>query len=131
MHRFRSLFRLKSLNSLESIKTIAACFVDKSELLKHEVAYVLGQMKNPLALPFLEAVLEDRTGQESMVRHEAAEAIGAIGMKDSIVYLESMLAKEQDGDPVVRDTILLAIDGLKHKHNFLIQNDEEDAKAER
>lgn len=83
-------------------------------------------MKNPLAIPFLQAVLEDGVGQESMVRHEAAEAIGAIGMKDSITYLESILENEQDGDQVVRDTILLAIDGLKHKHNYY-QQDENDA----
>ena len=66
-----------------------------------------------------------------MVRHEAAEAIGAIGMKDSIKYLESMLEKEQDGDQVVRDTILLAIDGLKHKHNYYKPDDNDSPNTER
>ena len=51
---------------------------DGSALLRHEIAFVLGQMKDPYAIPFLTSVLED-LGENSMVRHEAGEALGAIG----------------------------------------------------
>jgi deoxyhypusine monooxygenase len=49
-----------------------------SALLKHEIAYCMGQLEDPYALPFLTSVLEDR-GENTMVRHEAGEALGAIG----------------------------------------------------
>jgi deoxyhypusine monooxygenase len=44
-------------------------FRDESELLKHELAYVLGQTKNLHAVKPLEQVLEDPKQQE-IVRHE-------------------------------------------------------------
>lgn len=44
-------------------------FADDSELLKHELAYCLGQIGNPRANPTLEKVLEDLKEAE-MVRHE-------------------------------------------------------------
>ena len=44
-------------------------FADESALLKHELAYVLGQKKDERALPVLTRVLED-TGEDPMVRHE-------------------------------------------------------------
>ena len=46
-----------------------AGFRDESELLKHELAYVLGQTRNLHAVPYLESVLEDPKQQE-IVRHE-------------------------------------------------------------
>lgn len=44
--------------------------MDQSALLKHELAYCLGQMQDKRAIPTLTAVLKDRE-QEVMVRHEA------------------------------------------------------------
>lgn len=44
-------------------------FKDPSALLKHELAYCLGQTKNPSALPVLESVLRDKN-EDPMVRHE-------------------------------------------------------------
>ena len=110
--RFRALFSLKHLNSRESIEIIAKGFTDTSALLKHEVAYVLGQMKNKLALPFLEQVLSD-TKQEAMVRHEAAEAIGAIGETSSLSFLQDFI---NDKEQVVKETVILAISSLQHEH---------------
>ncbi len=49
----------------------------KSALLRHELAYVLGQMQNNVALPTLIERLSDLE-EHIMVRHEAAEAMGAI-----------------------------------------------------
>ena len=68
--RFRALFTLKNLGGSESIDYISQCFEDPSALLKHELAYCLGQMQDEYAIPILKVVLKD-TKQEVMVRHEA------------------------------------------------------------
>ena len=46
-------------------------FQDPSALLKHELAYCLGQMKNTAALSILESVLADER-EDPMVRHEVS-----------------------------------------------------------
>lgn len=58
-------------------------FEDESALLKHELAYCLGQIKNDKALPVLESVLRDRA-EDPMVRHE----VGAYAL---IHYMLSQL----------------------------------------
>lgn len=68
--RFRALFTLKNLGGNLAIDNIAKCFIDDSCLLKHELAYCLGQMKDEYAIPYLVEVLKD-VKQEPMVRHEA------------------------------------------------------------
>lgn len=76
--RFRALFTLKNLGGANAINHISNCFKDESALLKHELAYCMGQMQDVKAIPILIRVLEDME-EHPMVRHEAAEALGAIG----------------------------------------------------
>ncbi|XP_035780905.1 deoxyhypusine hydroxylase-like [Anopheles albimanus] len=76
--RFRALFTLRNIGGEKALESITRCFADDSALLKHELAYCLGQMQDVRAIPALTKVLAD-TEQEPMVRHEAAEALGAIG----------------------------------------------------
>lgn len=57
----------------EAISCIQECFKDESALLKHELAYCLGQMQDTAAVPTLIDVLRDLK-QEPMVRHEAGES---------------------------------------------------------
>ena len=83
----------------------ASGFIDQSALLKHELAYVLGQMKNPFALPTLECVLRDLK-EDPMVRHEAAEAMGAISSAQSIPTLKEFLNDERRE---VRETCEIAL----------------------
>lgn len=71
--RFRALFTLKNLGGPIAIEAISKCFADDSALLKHELAYCLGQMQDPSAIPHLVQVIEDKS-QEPMVRHEAGKA---------------------------------------------------------
>uniref|UniRef100_A0A087YGB0 deoxyhypusine monooxygenase n=1 Tax=Poecilia formosa TaxID=48698 RepID=A0A087YGB0_POEFO len=103
--RFRALFTLRNLGGAEAIEWISKAFTDDSALLKHELAYCLGQMQDRRAIPILTAVLKD-TKQEPMVRHEAGEALGAIG--DSVVV---ELLKEYSQDPVIEvaETCQLAV----------------------
>ncbi len=110
--RFRALFSLKALGSAgdtEAIDAIAQGFKDDSELLKHELAYVLGQTGQYHAIQYLTQVLEDQN-QQPMVRHEAAEALGAIGSSASL----PLLSQYRDSDPleIVRQTCELAIDRI-------------------
>jgi len=73
--RFRALFTLRNIGGQTAIDCITACFGDPSALLKHELAYCLGQMLDTYAIPALAAVLKD-VNQEPMVRHEAGLLYG-------------------------------------------------------
>lgn len=88
-------------------------FADDSELLKHELAYCLGQIGNPRANSTLEKVLEDLQEHE-MVRHEAAEALGAIGSLESLPILEKYLGDKNES---VVETCELAIDKIKYEND--------------
>jgi len=57
-----------------SLIVLSTAFTDDSALLKHELAYVLGQMKNPYANDILRSVLSDKS-QDPMVRHEVCRSI--------------------------------------------------------
>lgn len=107
--RFRALFTLRNVGGDVAIEEIGNCFRDSSVLLKHELAYCLGQMKDAKAIPVLVGVLED-TGQDAMVRHEAGEALGAIG-DASVLDTLDRFAK----DPVteVSETCLIAADKIR------------------
>ena len=74
--RFRALFTLKNIGGQQSIDWIAKAFSDESALLKHEVAYCLGQLQDPLAIPILTQVLSDPAREPMpIVWHKAAEAL--------------------------------------------------------
>ncbi|XP_061635248.1 deoxyhypusine hydroxylase [Phyllopteryx taeniolatus] len=107
--RFRALFTLKNLGGAEAVEWISKAFGDDSSLLKHELAYCLGQMQDPCAIPVLSGVLQD-TRQEPMVRHEAGEALGAIG--DPSV-LDLLKAFSQDPVVEVAETCQLAVRRLE------------------
>ncbi|KAF6755916.1 deoxyhypusine hydroxylase [Ephemerocybe angulata] len=103
--RFRALFTLKGLKTEEAVSIIGKGFADDSALLKHELAYCLGQVKSTSALSTLESVLRDGS-EDPMVRHEAAEAMGAISSTTSISVLEEFLS---DPEQAVRETCEIAI----------------------
>ncbi|XP_061682231.1 deoxyhypusine hydroxylase [Syngnathoides biaculeatus] len=107
--RFRALFTLKNLGGADAVEWISKAFDDDSALLKHELAYCLGQMQDPRAIPVLSAVLQD-TRQEPMVRHEAGEALGAIG--DPSV-LDLLRAYSRDPVTEVAETCQLAVRRLE------------------
>lgn len=75
--RYRALFALRDLNNDESVKQLVRGFNTSSALLRHEVAYVLGQMQNPTSFDGLKEMLA-KSLEHPMVRHEAAEALGAL-----------------------------------------------------
>ena len=82
----------------------------ESVLLKHEIAYALGQMQDVYAVPFLEHTLADPQ-QHPIVRHESAESLAAIGAPSSILLLERF-AIDADAPVEVRETCQLSLDML-------------------
>ncbi|KAL2159888.1 hypothetical protein VTH06DRAFT_2021 [Thermothelomyces fergusii] len=118
--RFRALFSLKhvaaqhppqSAESLAAIAAIAAGFSSPSALLKHELAYCLGQTGNSAAIPHLTAVLEN-VAEDAMCRHEAAEALGALGDVASLDVLKRFRDREGE-DAVVTETCEIAVDRIE------------------
>ncbi|OQD84692.1 hypothetical protein PENANT_c012G10703 [Penicillium antarcticum] len=128
--RFRALFSLKHLaclqppteQTLPAIEAIAAGFSSPSALLKHELAYCLGQTKNTGSVAYLQQVVED-TKEDAMCRHEAAEALGALGYEDSLEILKKLRDDQKELD-IIRETCDIAVDRI------LWENSEE-RKAEK
>ncbi|RLN50671.1 hypothetical protein BBJ28_00003079 [Nothophytophthora sp. Chile5] len=104
--KYRAMFSLRNRNTEEAALALAESFNDSSALFRHEVAYVMGQMENPVLVPALKRMLEDRS-QHRMVRHEAAEALGAIGTHECEVLLREYL---KDDVQVVRESCEVALD---------------------
>lgn len=111
--RFRALFTLKNIGGEEAIKQISRAFSDDSALLKHELAYCLGQMRDERAIEVLTEVLAD-VKQEAMVRHEAGEALGAIGLEKCAPILERY---RTDGVVEVAETCTIALDRVQWLHS--------------
>ncbi|THZ50568.1 deoxyhypusine hydroxylase [Aureobasidium pullulans] len=121
--RFRALFSLKYLacqeprteNTIPAIDAIAAGFASPSALLKHELAYCLGQSRHDAAVPYLQKVLSDRE-EDPMCRHEAAEAIGALGDKASLKLLIERRDDESE-ETVVKETCDIAVGRIEWEHS--------------
>jgi len=104
---YQALFTLRNRGTDEAILAICEGLKNgKSALLRHEVAYVLGQLQSPLAIPALKESLENIEENE-MVRHESAEALGAIGTQECIEILKRFL---NDSKRVVRESCEVALD---------------------
>jgi deoxyhypusine monooxygenase len=117
--RFRALFSLKHLASAKppteqsapAIAAISAAFASPSAVLKHELAYCLGQSRHEAAVPYLQQVLKDRA-EDAMCRHEAAEALGALGDTGSLELLKER-RDDRDEEVVVRETCEIAVDRIE------------------
>jgi deoxyhypusine monooxygenase len=111
--RYRALFALRAVGSQEAVGVIGRCMLtDESALLRHECAFVFGQMAQPDCLPWLERVLAG--DEHAMVRHEAAEALGAIAHASPEAH--AMLRHYMVHDPAleVRQSCEVALDNLAY-----------------
>ena len=106
--RMRAVFALRNDGSDQAVDSLCAAFSSTSALLRHELAYVLGQMQNPRALPTLWERLADED-EHVMVRHEAAEAMGAIGDARSRSVLQRFLKHPA---PEISESCEVALDLL-------------------
>eukprot|EP01080_Neovahlkampfia_damariscottae_P008383 gene8383-208_t len=102
----RVLWKLRAHEKKDkAVKELIRGLISDSALLKHEIAYVMGQIGDFSAIPTLEKLLADKN-EDCMVRHEAAESLGAIGKLESIKILTEFL---KDENREVRETCELAI----------------------
>lgn len=117
--RFRALFSLKHVAQtsvdaqtvVDAIGAIAAAFASPSALLKHELAYCLGQTGNDAAVQPLKDVLADLK-EDPMCRHEAAEALGALGKAENLEILREFRDRKGE-EVVVTETCEIAIDRIE------------------
>lgn len=117
--RFRALFALRNWKDDRSVFWIGKALCDESALLKHELAYCLGQMQNKSAIPVLTQTLQNVnegrgclrvSALDPMVRHEAGEALGAIGDGSVEALLEQF---SRDPVPEVAETCQLALQRVR------------------
>lgn len=114
MHeRYAALFALRNHGGEEAVSTIIDSLRCKSALLRHEVAYVLGQLQNKKASDALCKTLRDVT-EHPMVRHEAAEALGSIA-DDKCVSLLEVFA--MDSEPIVSQSCEVALSMLEFERS--------------
>ncbi|KAI3436262.1 hypothetical protein D9Q98_002315 [Chlorella vulgaris] len=112
--RYRAMFALRNRGGGEAVAALGASFnAAASALLKHEVAYVLGQMQDAAAVQMLKEVLRDPT-ENPMVRHEAAEALGAIAAPECLQLLQEYTS---DPEPIVADSCIVALDMLEFEQS--------------
>ena len=92
-------------------------------LLKHEVAYVLGQMRLENAIETLINVLSNSLENE-IVRHEAGEALGNFFYRDDIV--DALEINCRCRCIPVEETCYLALQKIKMKSNYVSPFDSRD-----
>lgn len=117
--RYRAMFALRDLASPPDISTavpavhaLAKGFDDPSDLFRHEIAFVFGQLSHPASIPALSSALGNLK-EASMVRHEAAEALGSLGDEEGVEdVLKSFL---QDPEQVVRESVMVALDMAEYE----------------
>ncbi|XP_010262263.1 PREDICTED: deoxyhypusine hydroxylase-B-like [Nelumbo nucifera] len=107
--RYGALFALRNLGGDGAISAIIDSLGAKSALLRHEVAYVLGQLQNKAASAALSEVVKN-VNEHPMVRHEAAEGLGSIADSQSVSLLEEFA---MDPEPIVSQSCEVALSMLE------------------
>ncbi|CAM9115957.1 unnamed protein product [Chrysoparadoxa australica] len=109
--RYRAMFSLRNRGSEDDVLALGRALREcQGALLKHEVAYVLGQVQHVASVPALAESLQDE-GEHHMVRHEAAEALGAIG---GALAEELLKTHQQDSEAVVKESCVVALDTMDY-----------------
>ncbi|WZZ05312.1 hypothetical protein YC2023_091233 [Brassica napus] len=111
--RYAALFALRNHGGEDAVSAIVDSLSANSALLRHEVAYVLGQLQNKAALDTLSKILRD-VNEHPMVRHEAAEALGSIADEQSIALLQEF---SRDTEPLVSQSCEVALSMLEFENS--------------
>ncbi|QDZ25535.1 deoxyhypusine hydroxylase [Chloropicon primus] len=118
MHdRYEAIFAVRNKGGKQAVDLMAKCLEQsKSALLKHEVAFVLGQLQNTEATDVLIKILRDER-EHPMVRHEAAEALGSVAEKNKDVL---KLLEDYCGNEClpVAQSCMVALDMLENQEDF-------------
>ena len=118
--RFSALFRLRSLGTPDAVDALVARLSasrEPSALLRHEVAFALGQMRARGAEAALAETLADAS-EDGMVRHECAEALGAF-VDASEMAMEALERAVGSDRREVAETASLALRKLRETNGRL------------
>lgn len=117
--RYRAMFALRDLASppdaptaVPAVYALAKGFEDPSDLFRHEIAFVFGQLSHPASIPALTSALGNLQ-EASMVRHEAAEALGSLGDEEGVEEILKGFLK--DPEKVVRESVIVALDMAEYE----------------
>lgn len=116
--KYTAMFALRNNGSTAAVHVLGEALTKykddkRNALLKHEVAYVLGQIQSPESVPYLAELLEHKSEPE-MVRHECAEALGSIASPAA----QELLVKYKDDDVrIVKESIEVALDMSEYENN--------------
>lgn len=111
--RYAALFALRNHGEEDAVSAIIASLGASSALLRHEVAYVLGQLQNKAAASALSEILRN-VNEHPMVRHEAAEALGSIADGESVALLNEFA---KDPEPIVSQSCEVALSMLEFERS--------------
>ncbi|KAH7424756.1 hypothetical protein KP509_11G022400 [Ceratopteris richardii] len=111
--RYTALFALRNDGGEDAVKALISALRCQSALLKHEVAYVLGQLQNKETTTALMETLKD-VNEHPMVRHEAAEALGSIADDESLALLRHL---QNDNELIVAQSCEVALSMLEYEQN--------------
>lgn len=101
--RYRAMFGLREIGTEEAVLALCEGLKDTtSALFRHEVAYVLGQIQNPISVPALASSLRNKE-EVHMVRHEAAEALGSVASPEVFEILNEF---KDDPEQVVSESCI-------------------------
>lgn len=122
MVRYRAMFTLRNLGGSKAVSELCRALENdtSSAIMRHEIAFVLGQMastcdKSHESIPCLINILA-RPNEHGMVRHEAALALGCLGTWNIEAYRSSRRALERyakDTDPLVAESCECALDDIE------------------
>lgn len=118
--RTHAAFLLRTRGDAESVEILSEALRNKRDtpLMRHELAYILGQIQNPSVCPLLSAILEDEE-DDILVRHESAEALGAIGQSDSVEILRK---NSTHSAPEISETCQIALDLIEWQRTHSDKN---------
>ena len=105
--RYGSLFALRDRGTNSAVLGLCKALLEdtSSALLRHEIAFVLGQLQNKA----WRNADGPRGGHSQMVRHEAAEAAGAV--LDDVDRSKALLEEfVKDSNQVVAESCIVALD---------------------
>jgi hypothetical protein len=92
VQRYRALFALRNKGGEEAVAVLGEAFSTSSALLKHEVAYVMGQMQHPASAAALGRVLQvskkaSRLAESTCRKAAAAAAAALSATKKSSIFV--------------------------------------------
>ena len=113
--KYSALYHLRTYANKEAFKVLREVYPGlNSDLLEHELMFILGQIRIDSSLDYLISILEDKT-TSAVVRHEAGEALSNF-MKYKDKILPILEKYKNDTEPLVAQTAKIASLKLQNSH---------------